>query len=86
MSNNFIPQMEPWFGNEEKVAMNEYMEEGGWLTEFQRTAEFEKRIAENKPIGIHEFMYPLMQGYDSVAMEVDVEGFMDFFIERVKTL
>jgi perosamine synthetase len=42
----FINQMEPWFGNEEKVAMNEYMEEGGWLTEFQRTAEFEKRIAE----------------------------------------
>ncbi len=34
---------------------------------------FEKRIAENKPIGIHEFMYPLMQGYDSVAMDVDVE-------------
>lgn len=26
-----------------------------------------------KPIGIHEFMYPLMQGYDSVAMDVDVE-------------
>lgn len=44
--NNFIPQMEPWFGNEEKVAINEYMEEGGWLTEFKRTEEFEKRIAE----------------------------------------
>jgi perosamine synthetase len=46
MSNNFIPQMEPWFGIEEKVAMSEYMEEGGWLTEFKRTAEFEQRIAE----------------------------------------
>lgn len=34
---------------------------------------FEKRIAEGKPIGIHEFMYPLMQGYDSVALDVDVE-------------
>ena len=34
---------------------------------------FEKRIAEGKPIGIHEFMYPLMQGYDSVALETDVE-------------
>lgn len=34
---------------------------------------FEKRMSEGKPIGIHEFMYPLMQGYDSVAMEVDVE-------------
>ena len=38
--------MEPWFGPEEKKAMAEYMEEGGWLTEFKRTAEFEKRIAE----------------------------------------
>lgn len=34
---------------------------------------FEKRINENKPIFLHEFLYPLMQGYDSVAMEVDVE-------------
>jgi tyrosyl-tRNA synthetase len=34
---------------------------------------FEKRIEEGKPIYIHEFMYPLMQGYDSVAMDVDGE-------------
>jgi tyrosyl-tRNA synthetase len=34
---------------------------------------FEKRWNEEKPIGLHEFMYPLMQGYDSVAMDVDVE-------------
>ncbi len=34
---------------------------------------FEKRIKEEKPIGIHEFLYPLMQGYDSVAMNVDLE-------------
>jgi tyrosyl-tRNA synthetase len=34
---------------------------------------FEKRMNENKPIYLHEFMYPLMQGYDSVAMDVDVE-------------
>lgn len=34
---------------------------------------FEKRIKDNKPIFLHEFMYPLMQGYDSVAMDVDVE-------------
>ncbi|HLP86892.1 MAG TPA: tyrosine--tRNA ligase [Candidatus Paceibacterota bacterium] len=34
---------------------------------------FEKRIEEGKPIYIHEFMYPLMQGYDSVAMNVDGE-------------
>jgi len=34
---------------------------------------FDKRIKEGKPIFIHEFMYPLMQGYDSVAMDVDGE-------------
>jgi tyrosyl-tRNA synthetase len=34
---------------------------------------FQKRMQENKPIYIHEFMYPLMQGYDSVAMDVDGE-------------
>lgn len=34
---------------------------------------FQKRIEEEKPIFIHEFMYPLMQGYDSVAMDVDLE-------------
>ncbi len=34
---------------------------------------FERRMAEGKPISIHEFMYPLMQGYDSVAMDVDGE-------------
>ena len=34
---------------------------------------FEKRINEEKPIHLHEFLYPLMQGYDSVAMDVDAE-------------
>jgi tyrosyl-tRNA synthetase len=34
---------------------------------------FQKRMEENKPIFLHEFMYPLMQGYDSVAMDVDGE-------------
>ncbi|MCC5916640.1 MAG: DegT/DnrJ/EryC1/StrS family aminotransferase [Cryomorphaceae bacterium] len=46
INSNFIPQMEPWFGIEEKQAMTEYMDEGGWLTEFKRTQEFEQRIAE----------------------------------------
>ena len=45
MDNTFIPQMEPWFGAEEKDALNQYMDEGGWLTEFKRTTEFENRIA-----------------------------------------
>ncbi len=34
---------------------------------------FQKRMKEEKPIHLHEFLYPLMQGYDSVAMDVDVE-------------
>jgi tyrosyl-tRNA synthetase len=34
---------------------------------------FNRRVKEGKPIYIHEFMYPLMQGYDSVAMNVDGE-------------
>nr|WP_096466999.1 tyrosine--tRNA ligase [Aneurinibacillus soli] len=35
--------------------------------------DFEKRYTSNQPISIHEFFYPLMQGYDSVALESDVE-------------
>ncbi len=34
---------------------------------------FQKRMKDGKPIGLHEFMYPLMQAYDSVVMEVDGE-------------
>ncbi len=34
---------------------------------------FEKRLKEGQPIHLHEFFYPLMQGYDSVAMNVDME-------------
>jgi tyrosyl-tRNA synthetase len=35
--------------------------------------DFAKRYAAQKPIAIHEFMYPLTQGYDSVALKADVE-------------
>ncbi|MEE4294466.1 MAG: tyrosine--tRNA ligase [Xanthomonadales bacterium] len=35
--------------------------------------DFKKRFADNQPIAIHEFLYPLAQGYDSVALECDVE-------------
>ncbi len=34
---------------------------------------FKKRMEEGKPIHVHEFLYPLMQGYDSVALDVDLE-------------
>ena len=32
----FINQMEPWFDSEEKEALNQYMDEGGWITEFKK--------------------------------------------------
>lgn len=35
--------------------------------------DFKKRFESNRPISIHEFLYPLIQGYDSVAMHADVE-------------
>jgi len=35
--------------------------------------DFHKRYHEQKPISIHEFMYPLVQGYDSVALKSDIE-------------
>lgn len=34
---------------------------------------FQERKRNDKPIGLHEFLYPLMQGYDSVALDVDLE-------------
>ena len=44
--NNFIPQMEPWFNTEEQEALNRYMKQGGWITEFKKTEAFEKAIAD----------------------------------------
>ena len=35
--------------------------------------DFKKRFKENRPIAIHEFIYPLLQAYDSVAIKADVE-------------
>ncbi|MBH0198191.1 MAG: tyrosine--tRNA ligase [Nitrospira sp.] len=35
--------------------------------------DFQKRYRDQKPISVHEFLYPLVQGYDSVALKADVE-------------
>ncbi len=35
--------------------------------------DFQKRFQEQKPISVHEFLYPLVQGYDSVALKSDIE-------------
>lgn len=34
---------------------------------------FQKRLSENRPIHLHEFLYPIFQGFDSVALDADVE-------------
>ncbi|MBI4101328.1 tyrosine--tRNA ligase [Candidatus Microgenomates bacterium] len=34
---------------------------------------FQRRIADGKPVGLHEFLYPTMQGWDSVMLDVDIE-------------
>ncbi len=46
-----------------------------------RRRNFKERWDEDKPIGLHEMTYPLLQGYDSVAVEADVEigGFDQLF-------
>jgi perosamine synthetase len=41
-----IPQMEPWLGEEEATAVNDYLRSGGWLMEHDRTRKFETIIAE----------------------------------------
>lgn len=46
MTQPFIMQMRPLFGEEEKRAICEYMDEDGFITEFKRTERFEKMIAE----------------------------------------
>jgi perosamine synthetase len=45
MSNKFIPQVEPYITDAEKTAVAEYLDSGGWLTEFRKTREFEELLA-----------------------------------------
>ncbi|HUW71751.1 MAG TPA: tyrosine--tRNA ligase, partial [Candidatus Humimicrobiaceae bacterium] len=59
----------------DKLSNKEVIELAGCFT-VQRLIErdlFQRRLKEKKPIGLHEFLYPLYQGYDSVAMDVDME-------------
>lgn len=59
----------------EKMNLEKVIELESWVTVQQMLTRdmFQKRIQEQKPISQNEFMYPLLQGYDSVAMEVDGE-------------
>ena len=58
-----------------KINLEETLELAGNFTVQQLIERdmFQKRISERKPIGLHEFLYPILQGYDSVAMNVDLE-------------
>ena len=59
----------------EKLSLEEVL---GLLSQFTvaqmiSREDFAKRLSENKPVSLVEFMYPILQGYDSVAIECDVE-------------
>ena len=59
----------------DKVSFKDLIEISSNFTVGQMIARdmFQKRIDAEKPIHLHEFLYPLAQGYDSVAMDVDLE-------------
>ncbi len=61
-----------WFDN---MPLNQFFELAHLFTIQQMTERdnFAKRIRANKPVGIHETLYPLLQGYDSVMMKTDLE-------------
>ena len=61
-----------WFGELSAAKMIELAAQSTVARMLERD-DFEKRYRANQSIAIHEFLYPLVQGYDSVALEADVE-------------
>jgi tyrosyl-tRNA synthetase len=61
-----------WFGS---MSTDEFVRLAAKYTVSQllEREDFHKRFQEEKPISVHELLYPLVQGYDSVALEADVE-------------
>jgi tyrosyl-tRNA synthetase len=61
-----------WFG---PMSSDDFVRLAGKYTVSQllEREDFHKRFHEEKPISVHELLYPLVQGYDSVALEADVE-------------
>ncbi|KGA97204.1 tyrosyl-tRNA synthetase [Alkalihalobacillus alcalophilus ATCC 27647 = CGMCC 1.3604] len=61
-----------WLSN---LSFEEVIQLAGKITvaRLMERDDFEERIALGKPISLHEFFYPLMQGYDSVVLESDIE-------------
>ncbi len=58
-----------------KLKFQDLIELGSKFTvqQFLERDMYQKRLKEGKPISLHEFFYPLMQAYDSVSMDVDME-------------
>ncbi len=58
-----------------KLSFTELLQLAGKVTVAQMMTrdDFAKRYADGRPIAIHEFFYPLMQAYDSVAIDADIE-------------
>ncbi|KAA0010920.1 tyrosine--tRNA ligase [Billgrantia pellis] len=61
-----------WFGELSAAKMIELAAQSTVARMLERD-DFDKRYKSGQPISIHEFLYPLVQGYDSVALEADVE-------------
>lgn len=62
-----------WLG---KLSLHDFLEKVASRTTVARVLErddFEKRMSENQPISAREFLYPLLQGYDSVEVKADIE-------------
>jgi tyrosyl-tRNA synthetase len=61
-----------WFGDMNAADMIR-LAAGHTVARMLERDDFEKRYTDNQPIAIHEFLYPLVQGHDSVALEADIE-------------
>lgn len=61
-----------WMGNKSAADLIKLAAQSTVARMLERD-DFDKRYKSGQPIAIHEFLYPLLQGYDSVAMEADVE-------------
>lgn len=73
-----INQMELWIGKEEKRAMIEYLDSGGWLTEFKKTREFEQMIASANAV--------TLAGAKPVLVDIEGIEFVDINLEDTSPL
>jgi len=67
-----VRRQSEWFGGFDLVEVLRLAQSATVAQLLQRN-DFEERIRSERPVGVHELFYPLLQGYDSVAVEADVE-------------